>query len=307
MLAAGVTVTLWSSAFVGIRSAGQEYSPGALTFARQLTASIVLTVVIFAVAAVRRQPLRLPRGADLAKIVAWGVAWFGVYNLVLNVSGQRIDAGTLAVLVNLAPVLIMVLAGLMLGEGFTLRLIVGIAVAFIGVAVIAVATSTGSYDIAGVAFGLTAAVLYACCATVQKPLLGRVGPLTMTWIGCLAGAVASLPFAGVFVSEVAAASTTATVTALYLGAFPTAVAFLAWGYALSHMTAGRLSSITYIVPPLAIVLSWLILSEVPAPLAVAGGALCLLGVAIATTRRRRPRKATPLVSTREERENVPAR
>lgn len=285
VMAAGVTVTLWASAFVGIRAAGQDYSPGALTFARQLTASIVLTVVVLVIAAYRGRPA-LPRGRDLVGVIVWGVAWFGLYNLALNAAGQRIDAGTMAMLVNLAPALIAVFAGLMLGEGFAVRLIAGIAVAFTGVAVIAVTSSTGRHDLAGVALGLTAALLYASCATAQKPLLSRVSPLIMTWIGCLAGAVASLPFAGVFAQEVVTASVSSTLTVGYLGMFPTAVAFLTWGYALSHMSASRLGSSTYIVPALVIAFSWLLLSEIPTPPAVAGGVLCLVGVAIATTRRR---------------------
>jgi len=305
--AAGVTVTLWASAFVGIRFAGHAYSPGALTFARQLTAAVVLTLVMLAVAAYQRRKPQLPRGADLAKVIAWGVAWFGLYNLALNAAGQRIDAGTMAVLVNLAPVLITVLAGFTLGERFSLRLVAGIAVAFTGVAVIAVTTSTGHYDLAGVALGLTAAMLYASCATAQKPLLSRVSPLTMTWIGCLAGLVASLPFVGVFADEVVAASATATFTAVYLGAFPTAIAFLTWGYALTHMTAGRLSTSTYVVPPLVIAFSWLLLSEAPAPLAVLGGTLCLLGVAIATTRRRGMGGRRPMAAPEEEAVAEPAR
>lgn len=65
-----------------------------------------------------------------------------------------------------------------------------------------------------------------------------------------------------------------------LGIFPTAVAFLAWGYALSRTSAGRLASTTYVVPALVVVLSWLLLGEVPAPLAFLGGGLCLVGVAV---------------------------
>ena len=37
---------------------------------------------------------------------------------------------------------------------------------------------------------------------------------------------------------------------------------------------------TYLVPPLTIFLGWLLLDESPAPLAFAGGALCLIGVAV---------------------------
>jgi drug/metabolite transporter (DMT)-like permease len=67
---------------------------------------------------------------------------------------------------------------------------------------------------------------------------------------------------------------------VYLGAFPTAIAFTTWAYALSRTTAGRMGATTYVVPPVTILLAWVLLGETPALLAVAGGVLCLAGVAI---------------------------
>jgi drug/metabolite transporter (DMT)-like permease len=82
---------------------------------------------------------------------------------------------------------------------------------------------------------------------------------------------------------------------LYLGLFPTSIGFTTWAYALSRTTAGRLGITTYLVPPVAILLAWLLLDESPEPLAFAGGALCLLGVAVArrTRSRRRVRAGAP--------------
>jgi drug/metabolite transporter (DMT)-like permease len=45
-----------------------------------------------------------------------------------------------------------------------------------------------------------------------------------------------------------------------------------------------MGSLTYLSPPVAILLGWLILSERPAWLAFGGGAICLAGVAIARRR-----------------------
>ena len=58
---------------------------------------------------------------------------------------------------------------------------------------------------------------------------------------------------------------------VYLGLFPTAIAFATWAYALNRMSAGRLGSTTYLVPPIVIVMSLLILNEVPPLLSIAGG------------------------------------
>ena len=79
---------------------------------------------------------------------------------------------------------------------------------------------------------------------------------------------------------------------LYLGIVPTALAFTTWGYALARMPAGRLGVSTYIVPPLVVLFAWIVLGEIPAILAVVGGAVCLLGVAV-SRRRSHPPAAPP--------------
>jgi drug/metabolite transporter (DMT)-like permease len=75
---------------------------------------------------------------------------------------------------------------------------------------------------------------------------------------------------------------------VYLGLVPTALAFGTWAYALSRMPAGRLGVTTYLVPPLTVLMAWPLLGEAPPPLALAGGALALVGVSL-TRRKDRPR------------------
>jgi drug/metabolite transporter (DMT)-like permease len=65
---------------------------------------------------------------------------------------------------------------------------------------------------------------------------------------------------------------------LYLGLLPTAVGFTTWAYALARSRAGTLAAMTYLVPPVATLLGWLVLAETPPAVALAGGALCLAGV-----------------------------
>jgi len=94
-------------------------------------------------------------------------------------------------------------------------------------------------------------------------------------------AIACLPFAPALIREIGQADPSAMGWAVYLGVFPTAVAFTTWAYALARTTAGRMGAITYLVPPLTVLMGWVILGEVPPALALLGGALCLAGVAVA--------------------------
>ncbi|MFE6971635.1 DMT family transporter [Isoptericola sp. NPDC057653] len=289
--AMAVTVVLWASAFVGVRAVGHDLDAGALTLGRVAVGTAALSVILGVARLRRRTPVRLPRGRLLVLVLAWGVAWFGAYNLTLNAAEQHLDAGTTALLVNIAPMLVAVLAGVLLREGFPRRLLAGIAVAFTGVVVIAVATTSGRFDVAGVVLGLASAVLYAGAATLQKRLLPQVDALTMTWLGCLAGTVAALPFLPALVTQAAAAPTSSLLGVVYLGIFPTAIAFTTWAYALARVSAGRAAASTYAVPPLVVLLSWALLDEVPAPVVLLGGVLALAGVAVATLPRRPARAA----------------
>jgi drug/metabolite transporter (DMT)-like permease len=115
--------------------------------------------------------------------------------------------------------------------------------------------------------------------------------LEVTWLACTIGAISCLPFAPSLVTEAADARLSTIWWIVFLGAFPTALAFTTWAYALARTSAGRMGATTYLVPPLTIFLAWLFLDETPAPLAFAGGALCLLGVAI--SRSKKPAPALP--------------
>ena len=174
--AALVTVVLWSSAFVGIRSAGTEFSAGALTLGRLLVASVALGAVVLARGVTR------PRRGDVAGLLICGLAWFGLYNIALNEAEHRIDAGTASMLVNVGPILIAILAGTLLGEGFPRGLVLGCVIAFSGAVVIGLASSNGVAAGWGTALCVLAAFAYACGIVAQKPLLDRMSALEVTWI-----------------------------------------------------------------------------------------------------------------------------
>jgi drug/metabolite transporter (DMT)-like permease len=284
LAAAGVTVVLWASAFVSIRSAGAAYSPGALALGRLATGAVVLG----AISLIRRVG-RPPRAAWPGILIS-GLLWFGAYMVLLNWGEREVDAGTAALVVNVGPVLIALLGGWLLGEGLPGRLLAGIAVSFVGAIVVGLSMSDGGRSsVLGVLLCLLAAVAYAGGVVAQKPALRHATALQVTTYGCLVGLVACLPFAGVLVSEVAHAPLSATLNMIYLGVFPTAVAFTTWAFALARTTAGRMGATTYVVPALVVLMSWLFLGEVPGLLTLAGGLLCLAGVAVSRRRDNRRR------------------
>jgi len=279
IVAAAISVVLWASAFVAIRYAGRELSPGPLALARLMTGSIVLGAAMLG----RRE--RPPSGRALALAIVSGLLWFGIYNLALNAAERRIDAGTSALLVNTGPIFIALMAGWLLREGFPRMLIAGCTVAFGGVALIAVAVSRhGVHGTWGAALCIIAALAYAGGIIAQKPALRETSALALTWVACTVAALVCLPYAPELVRQLGHARASAVAWTVYLGVGPLAIGFGSWSYALARSSAGRLGATTYLVPPLVVLLSWAALGEVPPVLALPGGILCLAGVAL--TRRR---------------------
>ena len=283
--AIGVTLFFWASAFVAIRHLGEEVGPGALTLARLVIGSLALGAVLLT------RPRRWPDRGDWPALVACGLLWFGVYNVALNEGERRVDAGTAAMLIQVAPILIAILATVFLREKMTWYLAGGLVLAFGGVFLIGVAPSgDGSRDVVGVALCVLSAAVYAVSMVLQKPLLARLSALEVTWFACTIGAIACLPFAPGLVGTLQEIPLSSVGWLFYLGVFPTAVAFSTFFYALARTDASRLGVTTYLVPPITILLGWLFLRETPPALAVVGGVVCLVGVAVA---RVRPRSRTP--------------
>ncbi|HTU98228.1 MAG TPA: DMT family transporter [Solirubrobacteraceae bacterium] len=274
--AALLTVCLWASAFVGIRYAGRELGPGPLALARLLVASVALGTLML----IRRPPM--VRRPGLPGVVICGVLWFGAYNVALNAAERRVDAGTASLLVNVAPLFIAILAGRALKEGIGRLLLAGCAVSFTGVALIALGTSSHGLNAGwGAALCVIAAAVYAVGVVAQKPALRYGSPLAVTWLACAIGAICCLPFAPQLVRQLGHVHTSALTWTVYLGLVPTAIGFSTWAYALAHTDAGKLGSTTYLVPPIAVLLGWIILGEVPPLIALPGGILCLAGVGLA--------------------------
>ncbi|MGA9869840.1 MAG: DMT family transporter [Rhodococcus sp. (in: high G+C Gram-positive bacteria)] len=281
-----VTVLSWASAFVAIRGVGMSFGAGPLAFGRLLIGSVALGAVLWA----KRTWVR-PNRVQWLQIISVGVFWFAVYNVSLNAAEQRVDAGTTSMIIQIGPILVAIFAGLLLGEGFPRWLVIGGAIAFLGAVMVGVVSAVTTTDTTrtdadwfGIALCLLSAVTYAVGVLSQKPVLSAIPGLQVTWMACTVGALCTAVFAPALVDDLRTASAGATGGLIYLGLVPTALAFSTWAYALTRMNAGRLGITTYAVPPLTITLAWVLLGEVPHVLAVVGGVICLLGVAVSRRR-----------------------
>lgn len=295
LIAIAVVLLAWASAFVVIRGVAPHFSGGSLALGRLAVGTVFLSFVLIG------RKWVSPTRREWLLILGFGVLWFGVYNVALNTAEQTLDAGTTAMIVNVGPILIALGAGLFLGEGVPRWLAIGAGVAFCGVILIGIGSSNGGLGGGiGIVWCLVAALVYASGVLLQKPAIKRLPNAQVTWLGCVIGMIACLPFGGELVRDISAAPIESIIGMVYLGAVPTALAFSMWAYALSRMPAGQLGVTTYIVPPLTILMGFLFFAEIPTVIAIIGGVICLIGVALSRrkTRVRQPAETLAVESQR---------
>ena len=280
-LALAATVLFWASAFAGIRAGLDAYGPGQIALFRFLVASAVLGVF----ALIRRMPL--PERRDLPAVFLAGFLAFTLYHVALNYGEVAVKAGSASVLINTAPIFTALLAVAFLGERLRVLGWIGMAVSFFGAALISLGEGEG-FGLAPRAFLiLVAAISSSIYFVIQKPYLLKYGALAFTTYAVWAGSLLSLPFLPGLIPQIAAAPARTTLAMVYLGVFPTAIAYATYAYAFSRMPASRAVSFLYLIPVMAYLIAWFWLGEVPTILSVIGACVTLSGVLIVNTLGRR--------------------
>ncbi len=273
-----VTLLLWSSAFVGIRYAVRDFPPGSLALLRFLVASFLLGGIVLL-----RRPAPSVRSASLkdwAAFFALGATGVFGYHIALNFGERTVAAGAASLLVNTTPLFTVLLAIAFLGERLTRRGAFGLAVAFAGASMVALGTSTGIALDKGAILVLAAAVIQALYFTLQKPMLERFGAFDLTTKSIWCGTLLLAAFLPELASTLSKAPLASTLVVLFLGVGPSCFAYVAWAHVVSKMTVSRAVGYLYLVPALALGIGFLVLGEKPGLLAIAGGALTILGVVL---------------------------
>jgi drug/metabolite transporter (DMT)-like permease len=279
-LALVITVVLWGSAFPGIRAALHTYQPVHLAALRFLVASLALGLVLWRVGAPRLS------AGDVPAILLNGVVGVGFYNLFLNTGQKTVDSGAASLLVNTAPIWTMIWSVLFLKEHAVWTGWLGLVVSFFGVALIALRHG-GQFELNhGALLVLGASIAHSIYIVSMKRNVQRYGPIGATTYAVWAGTAFLLFFSRGLISAVQNAPLSATLTVIYLGLFPAAVAYVFWGVVLTRFPASRAVSFLYFVPVAAFVIAWAWLGEAPSWPVVVGGVLIVSGVALVNLRKK---------------------
>ena len=242
---------------------------------------------------------RVAVGGALLALLAWrggGAAWPPVPVALgaLGVAGYQltffaaVDATGVAVGTVVALGSGPVFAGLLARERPTARWAVATALAVAGVAILVAAGGSAEVDPGGVVLALGAGLSYATYTVAAKRLLNAHGPEAV--MARLFGIGALLLAPVLFVEGLGEVATPGGVAmVVFLGAVPTALAYVLFARGLRHLPANEVATLTLAEPVTATLLGVVVLAERPEAPALAGIALVLAGLAVLAVGRR-PRR-----------------
>ncbi len=270
--AIALSLLFWASAFAGIKAGLQAYHPGELALFRYLVASGVFLIVI------PFSKLPLPAIKDGPILLLLGLLGVTGYHLALSYGQLSVKAGSASMLIATAPIFASLLAVIFLGEHLRSWGWLGIGLSFIGSCLIALGEGQGLQLEPGVLLILAAALFVSGYLVIQKPLLQRYSPLQITACTAWFGTLGMLLFLPSLLTRIVQTPLSATLPVIYLGLCPTAIAYTTWSYVLSRIPVSQTASFLFLTPPLATVVAWIWVGEIPSLLSVLGGSLALLGV-----------------------------
>jgi len=233
---------------------------------------------------------------DAVRVVVAGVLIVVGYHLFLNIGVRHTTSGVAALVVALSPGMTLLLA-LALGlDRIRPRHVVGLAVAFAGVAVV-VAWGTGQSvsisNLKGPLIVLGAPLAFALYNVILKPLLGRHDLLALTAATSLIGTLGLTPLLRASTLDaVVDASAVDVALILYLGVLATLLGYIGWNIGLRGLGPTRAVAYTYAISPLAVLIAAALLDEALTMWLALGAALVVGGIALAQRKPARERSAS---------------
>lgn len=269
------TIILWGSAFPMIKIALNDFSAESLSAFRLILATIILLPFVI----IKKLPT--PELRDIPVIFILGFCGFVIYHTALNFGETLISAGISGILVYTTPIFSSALAYIFLKEHFSKWNWLSSLVAFIGISIISISKDDyTTINVLGVFIILLASFSESLYFTFQKKYIEKYGFIAFTLYTIMASSPFMLIFIPEIINDIHGATFTSIVSVLYLAIFPTIIPYVLLAYIVKSVGVSDATMSLYLTPIVSLLLSYLLLDELPTTLAIIGGIITLLGVSL---------------------------
>ncbi|MHC3759581.1 DMT family transporter [Staphylococcus succinus] len=272
-----ITIILWASAFPVIKLALSDFSAVHLSSLRLSIASLILLILTI----IKKIPI--PDFKDIPIILLLGFCGFTLYHIALSFGEYYVSAGISSLIVSTTPIFSALLATYFLKEKFSKLAWIGSIIALIGVACIALGNDSKVIAMCiGIALVLIASIGESIYFVFQSSYFKKYGFIPFTIYTMLAGSLFTFIFLPGAIHDLQYADTNTLLLVLYLGVFPTVIPYFALAYTIYKVGVADATMSLYLTPACALVLSFIMVGEMPTMVAIIGGIVTLIGVSITT-------------------------
>ncbi len=279
-------IVLWAFAFPFIKIGLRELSPVNLTILRLFSTCAIFLCII----ALAPKKFSSIRKKDIIPLFLLGFVGVVVYHLGLNYGETLMSPSAASLIIATIPLFMVVFAAVFLKEIITKRILAGILVSALGVAIISlVGTKENPFSISYLTAAgavLLAAIVGAAYTIAGKRLLERYNALSLTVYAFLFGSLGLLPFlSSSLVTQAGAMSWVGWSAVLFLAVFPTVIGYVLWYVALEKISASSIGVYLYFVPVFSTIASSFMFNEPVTWMFVLGAGLVLGGLVLLNHRK----------------------
>lgn len=252
-----------------------------------------LTLLVVCVAQGRLSEIKRYTVRDYATFAFMGFVGVLLYRYFLQAALELMPAQEAFIINYTWPIMVVVFAWLILKERMTARKLLGLFLSFFGVIVVSTKGdfSVLSFSVGGVLFALAGAIAYGFYSALGKRQHYDKYTSTMFFY------VFSFIYSAIFIlgtSQVPALSAGQAGGLLWLGIFPSGLAFVFWLLALKHGDTAKISNLIFVTPFLSLVYIYFMLGEEILFSSVVGLVIIVVGILIQSITRLPRIKARPI-------------
>jgi probable blue pigment (indigoidine) exporter len=262
---------VWGSSYLITTELLPGCDPLAVSVLRALPAALVLMAVV----------RRLPQGLWWHRVFILGFLNFTLFWWLLFIAAYRLPGGVAATVGALQPLMVIFLSRLLLNTSLRLTPIIGAIGGVIGVALLVLGNSF-ALDPWGLLAGLGASASMAAGTVLSRRWQPPVSALTITAWQLGAGGMLLLPIALIFATSWPPLSLPSIGGLAYLSLLGAAVTYGLWFRGLGRLGPTAVAPLGFLSPLTAVILGWAVLGQSLQPSQIAGFALVLVSVWLAS-------------------------
>lgn len=265
---------IWGSAFLWIALGVDHLSPGVVAFGRVALGAAALAAFPQARRSISRE--------DWGRVAAVAVVGNAAPALLFAIAETELDSAVAGMITSGTPILSLVVASLILKSLPGRDQAVGIGLGFVGIVLMSLPSLQGAAAApVGVGLVLLATIGYGVSGNLLVPLQQRYGGPAVTLWALVASSVVLAPF-GLFTLDESEFTASAVAAVVILGVIGTGIARSLAATLAGRVGAPRMSTTTYLIPVVAVILGVTFRDESVAPIALVGVVVVLAGAYIAS-------------------------